>query len=127
VLGDPVNYHDIYGYDSIASSGIDYVCNNKASWLLLCDALGLRPDKRKHEERNDWNSCPLKKPGFFDTDEWRICYTTPDDKTRFSDGSECKYDEDGNLIGEGTYNYAPFPASIAHVCLDVLPYCIWGE
>jgi RHS repeat-associated protein len=43
-------------------------------------------------------------------------------KWRASDGSECAYDSNGNLLnGVATFNYGPDPSSPAHFLYDFLP------
>ena len=42
-------------------------------------------------------------------------------KYRNRSGSECAYNECGELTYEGTYNYEPNPRTLRHIRLDVLP------
>jgi hypothetical protein len=45
-------------------------------------------------------------------------------KWRGSDGSECIYDEDGNLQTGGSYNYCD--GIVCHILIDVLPHYLFG-
>lgn len=57
------------------------------------------------------------------------------DKWRGTDGSECTYDEDGNLTDEGSFNFTPDyrpesmdnPLFWKHIYQDVAPWLNWGS
>jgi len=111
VLGDPVNFVDIYG-------------------LALDDWHGF-PSEKEHQNRNQHNACPKKEPqgcGFWDKDEGVL-----GDKYRSSTGFECAYDAQGNLLpdenGNYTYNYdgGTLPwFSPGHYWKDVIPHFFYG-
>lgn len=100
-----------------------------------------------HKTRNKFNDCPDSRPdpnggscggsssgggsggGGDPTPDTR---TWSDDfwgsgKTRGSDGSECIYDDQGNLVGEGSFNFCPNPFTMCHIINDVLPHYVFGD
>jgi RHS repeat-associated protein len=115
VGNDPVNFIDSTGTD-------------------LDDWHGF-PSPDEHRNRNAHNVCPAKDPGA------NMCEDVRDfkfdnligSKFRGSDGSECKYDANGDLLeGESTFNYEPdylaSPAAfLRHVWKDVLPEFVYGH
>jgi RHS repeat-associated protein len=126
--GDPVNRLDRSGTNPV----LDTVCAMKDELADWCGSE--RPTYSQHKHRNDNNSCPKHFP----TNCSRSCSpgcndprTTSqsifDNKTRFSDGSECIYNDQGDLTSEGSFNFGADPASKRHICVDVLPYCYWGD
>ena len=94
-----------------------------------------------HKNRNKNQKCPPKKPDS-EGPEGDAC---PDDRTwekdydwyggtkggstyRGSDGSECVYDQNGDLMPDkGTFNYGPDPKSFDHITKDVIPWLLWGN
>jgi RHS repeat-associated protein len=130
---DPVNRLDPTGRKV---DWIGLVCNNPSAWGGAC-ALAGYPDisPYTHQNRNDYNACPptdptnscSQDPGWGEPPGGRTWSTVGDGKLRGSDGSECIYDETGRLKKLGSYNFGANPWTLAHVCLDVLPYCWWGD
>ena len=97
-----------------------------------------------HRNRNRFNQCPLHPP----TAPPNSCGLNPPDdrnwardpkapiphipgltgKWRASDGTECDYDDNGDLIPDaGSFNFCPYPYSICHIFSDVLPDFIFGS
>ena len=96
-------------------------------------------DSRKadHCNRNVHNRCPAKEPGNICEDGRSFEFDSGfpgGDKYRGSDGSECKYDENGDLLpDDGSYSYN-FTSDYSnperfsqHVLQDVLPDLVWGK
>ena len=89
-----------------------------------------------HRTRNRYNDCPPREPQpICSTDEGRDWDQDPDwgpipgasGKWRATDGSECAYDANGDLIpDEGSFNYCPDPATACHILIDVLPHYLFG-
>jgi len=77
------------------------------------------PSPEMHGHRNDRNYCPRREPpqefvcresnreGVYDPGYTRLHLLGG--KWRFSDGSECAYDENGQYVSGGSYNFAPIP------------------
>jgi len=93
------------------------------------------PNKEEHTNRNKHNICPKKEPQCEPQDEgWRtgMFDIKHGDKWRYSDGSECAYDENGNFIpGEGTFNYSPYMGeeewkNPAHIYKDWASHFYYG-
>ena len=132
VANDPVNRLDPYGLDYWT---VEAICAAPNAFAALCVARGyLDSSPAMHQSRNIANQCPPTDPttsrpekGQWDISKDRKWDKTPDGKVRGSDGSECVYDENGNFKKFGTFNYGASPVSIEHICLDVLPYCWWGD
>ena len=136
VGNNPINMNDVTG---LMNPIVDVICATKDAWRVICGDMLV--DKKTHENRNINNRCPAKKPPETPCQGGRICQECKDNrtwedtfngfseypKTRGSDGSECIYDQNGDLIEEGTFNYGADPRSLEHICKDVLPYCYWGE
>jgi len=81
-----------------------------------------------HFDRNLNNQCPQRQPAECGIDG-RTWSRIPGGKAwRGSDGSECIYDERGNLeLGNETYNYGPDPFTFRHVVCDFLPAILSGH
>jgi hypothetical protein len=82
-----------------------------------------------HRDRNAYNSCPCRPPKGCDKDypDWRKDKNPGghggDVYRNLRTGSECVYDSNGKLLpNNGTFNYGPYPFSLNHVFLDVLPH-----
>jgi RHS repeat-associated protein len=116
VGNDPVNRWDPRGMDWF-------------EWLLEWEDL--------HRTRNKHNRCPPHPPlpvcSEDDSRDWEQDPDSPlpipgmEGKWRGSDGSECRYDDTGNLLpDEGSFNFCPEPGSLCHVFADVLPHHIFG-
>lgn len=88
------------------------------------------PTPDEHNNRNRHNKCPQKEPPTgCDKDDWEQDppLLPGDQKWRNADGSECEYDDNGNLIPDGgSYNYAPDPGSGDHLYKDVVPNFTYG-
>jgi len=130
---DPVNRADPSGRKV---DWIGLVCNNPIAWGAACALAGYSDiTPYTHQNRNDYNVCPptdptnscSQDPGWGEPPGGREWSTVGDGKLRGSDGSECIYDETGRLKKLGSFNLGANPWSLAHVCLDVLPYCWWGD
>src|SRR5690606_6253536 len=116
--GDPINFIDIQGTDPGWAFQPGDFGNAMSDWEDV------------HDERNRFNRCPAHPPevDFCNEDgrEWNQD-SWGDQKYRGSDGSECVYDERGNLLDEGTFNYCANPWTICHIFLyDVLPQFWFG-
>jgi len=112
---DPVNFIDPTGTD-------------------LADWHGF-PSPDEHRNRNAHNVCPTKDPGA------DMCEDVRDlefdsfigDKYRGTDGSECKYDINGDLLeDESSFNFEPdysegLPELFRHFWKDWLPDKIYGH
>ena len=80
-----------------------------------------------HYYRNYNNRCPAREP------QGPICrpeghFEVKARKWRGSDGSECLYDANGDLVqnsGE-SYNYSPDPYTWYHLIWDVFPHYYYG-
>jgi RHS repeat-associated protein len=108
----------------------------RADPVNLSDPTGLEPpdgpaqdarydfERDVHCNRNKQNSCPSREPdGNVCMDDGTYWEFTAG-KWRGSDGSECLYDENGDLqpnSGE-SFNFCPNPWSLCHILLDVLPH-----
>jgi RHS repeat-associated protein len=105
---------------------------------FIDDALAaLREADELHRSRNRWNRCPARRPRPGNTcDESVEGDEDPEGrvwehsvgKWRGSDGSECLYDENGDLepnSGE-SYNYCPDPWTACHIFADVYPHFLFG-
>jgi RHS repeat-associated protein len=123
VLNDPVNMIDPWGRKSWTNEAKwKALCASAYALEPLCEKLDMTVDKDKDKDRNKNNKCPDKKPKTsLLQDLQELC----DGTTRLDDGSECYYDDDGNLKGKGSYNYGDDP--LEHMCKDVLPYCKWKQ
>lgn len=120
---DPVNFLDATGRAPFWSE------QHFIAWLN--DRLDNLANNRWHRNRNFNNRCPPSVPNMCDA-------SNPDDRTwdqdswgtqkwRGSDGSECVYDDGGELIPDGgTYNYCPSPFTPCHGLLDVAPHFLIG-
>jgi hypothetical protein len=103
--------------------------------LALDDWTGF-PSRYEHINRNKHNRCPRKQPQNGKCSEGREWKQDSwgDKKYRGSDGSECAYDESGNLIPDkGTYNYEPDAWLMDgiiphpnHVWKDFIPHFLYG-
>ncbi len=87
----------------------------------------------QHLNRNRYNFCPAHPPSSTpsscdDGRDWEQDWW--DNKWRGSDGSECAYDSNGNLLPDEnanyTFNYGPDPWTLSHIGQDVLPHFIIG-
>jgi transcriptional regulator with XRE-family HTH domain len=92
--------------------------------------LSLKEAQDIHLERNKYNRCPPTAPDeltcFDDGRTWEQD-SWGEQKWRASDGSECVYDEDDNLIpDEGTFNYCSDPFTLCHLLSDVIPHFFFG-
>ena len=87
------------------------------------------PTRRVHADRNHFNRCPEREPRAHmcigaDRDGY---LHEPSGKWRWSDGSECAYDENGRYIpGAPSFNFEASPYTPAHVWYDVLPHFLYG-
>jgi RHS repeat-associated protein len=88
--------------------------------------------------RNDNNNCPAQPPSSpscqDDGRDWQqdglllsaiesvLDHHPVYQKFRGSDGSECAYDSNGNLVNNvSTFNYGPDPGTWSHIIYDVMP------
>ena len=115
VGNDPMNFIDPTGTD-------------------LADWHGF-PSRDEHRNRNAYNVCPAKAPAGGLCEDGRTLEFDDlfGDKFRGSDGSECKYDANGNLLeSESTFNFEPDYSRgpipfFRHIWKDVLPEFIYGH
>lgn len=80
------------------------------------------PTRMEHRNRNQNNVCPVREPmrgQEFHESNRRAMFDTGllgtgafGGKWRFSDGSECAYDSQGNWQSGGTFNFSPIPYGI---------------
>jgi RHS repeat-associated protein len=88
------------------------------------------PSREESALRNWNNRCPRTEPVMCEADRSQEFTPGPigGDKHRFSDGSECKYDANGNYIPNGSsFNFTPNPYDIwNHGLNDVLPHFWYG-
>jgi RHS repeat-associated protein len=115
VLGDPVNFVDPMG-------------------LSVLDLDELLEYDELHRHRNKYNDCPPAPPATAicnsDGRTWERDPKFPHfyipgfaGKWRGSDGSECEYDESGELyLDEVSFNFCPNALSLCHIFADVLPH-----
>ena len=134
VNGDPVNFVDpsgrilqIFIGPAIATAGAAAPHLAGGGALALISAVLSFPSRDEHRTRNRNNSCPARAED---------CGGEPDvlNKVRLDDGSECKYDENGDLqlysqtTEGGTYNYHNLPWGLwQHIFADWLPHFYYGE
>lgn len=121
---DPVNFRD--------ASGLAPFWNEQHFKEWLNDLLDNAGNNRWHHDRNFNNRCPPTIPNSCDSSnpddrEWNQD-SWGEQKVRGSDGSECVYDDKGDLLpDEGTFNYCPDPFSPCHGFLDVAPHFLFGD
>src|SRR5690606_38224525 len=73
------------------------------------------PTLEQHADRNQYNRCPAKEPNSSSLGSI-MCTSAMEDeftydpkngsKYRGTMGNECAYDSNGNLLGDGTFNFA---------------------
>ena len=114
-VNDPINIYDQNGTAPISQYYL-------GRWLV-----------NMHYNRNQYNSCPAHPPSRtpscsddgrdWSQDSW-------DNKWRGSDGSECAYDSNDNLLPDEnhnyTYNYGPEPFTLSHIGYDFAPHFLIG-
>jgi hypothetical protein len=117
VGNDPINRIDPKGTDN---------------WLIEWEEL--------HRTRNKYNKCPPHPPQPVCSNEDNRSWEQDPDlkkygldmpgaggKWRGSDGSECEYDSNGNLVpGNVSFNYCPNPWKGCHFFMDFLPHYVLG-
>jgi RHS repeat-associated protein len=136
--------------DPIAENGginlYGYVGNNPINLFDLLGMQGSAYNKRAgrsafpnrppdwHRNRNRNNNCPKKEPKDGTCSEGRkwerdlavwgwLKGGWGGNAYRSSDGSECVYDGNGNILPDvGTFNYEPSPRTFSHVEMDVIPH-----
>jgi RHS repeat-associated protein len=116
VMSDPVNWIDPEG--EVAN------CWFWKGFYKYCLDFDLVPSKEEDLRRNRKNNCPDTKPDKFCTER---PYEDRGGKTRFLDGSECIYNDNDQLVRDGSFNFGPNPLSLKHVCADVVPWCLWKQ
>ena len=93
------------------------------------------PSADEHRNRNAYNVCPAKAPAGDICEDGRTLEFDDSlgDKFRGSDGSECKYDANGNLIesestfnSEADYRGGSIPL-FRHIWKDVIPEFYYGH
>jgi len=111
---------------------MSYVSNDP---INRTDANGLI-SQIDHCMRNRLNRCPRKEPSNSECgpnnqqDFKKTKYPGVGEKYRSPDGSECAYDDKGDLLpddGSYSYNYGTDPLSSDHIVKDVIPDLLWGK
>jgi RHS repeat-associated protein len=87
------------------------------------------PSRNDHQNRNSVNRCPAHPPttcGGGVEDDFE--FDAARDKWRGSQGNECHYDGDGNLLPDPaqTYNFYPDPGSLGHIWCDWAAHYWYG-
>jgi hypothetical protein len=135
---DPIKYEGgVNLYQYVAANPVNYIDPSGLWRFPWSDTPGMPfnlpfgPNREKHINRNKANVCPSYVPlacevvdrEDFEYDDWF-------EKWRGTKGSECAFDERGNLLPDEnanyTFDFAPKPITTGHIWNDVVSHYWYG-